>query len=292
MLASAYTEVLINLWDENSDKEYSPHEFKNTISKMNPLFAGINANDSKDLILFLLETMHKELNPVKEEIPSNLPKNGQYNYDVVFKSYVEYFGNNYKSVISNLFYGMFDTMMQCAYCNKVSHNIQCYNILIFPLEEVRIFKKRNVNCVTIIECFEYYKKNEFLTGTNQIYCNLCNKLQNGYYSSQILVSPNILVVNLNRGKGNIYDIKINFDEFLDIKQFVYYNQSPYYYELIGVVTHLGESGMGGHFIAYCKSFTDCKWYKFNDAMVDLCSFAEVTQLGTPYILFYSKIDKY
>ena len=29
---------------------------------MNPLFKGISANDPKDLILFLLETMHKELN--------------------------------------------------------------------------------------------------------------------------------------------------------------------------------------------------------------------------------------
>ena len=29
---------------------------------MNPLFKGIQANDSKDLILFLLETMYNELN--------------------------------------------------------------------------------------------------------------------------------------------------------------------------------------------------------------------------------------
>ena len=32
------------------------------MSKENPLFAGIQANDSKDLINFLLERFHQELN--------------------------------------------------------------------------------------------------------------------------------------------------------------------------------------------------------------------------------------
>ena len=29
---------------------------------MNPMFKGVAANDSKDLILFMLENIHKELN--------------------------------------------------------------------------------------------------------------------------------------------------------------------------------------------------------------------------------------
>ena len=49
---------------------------------MNPLFRGVAANDSKDLILFLLEKMHEELkipinyNPLKEyqDIISKLKK--------------------------------------------------------------------------------------------------------------------------------------------------------------------------------------------------------------------------
>ena len=290
-LTIAYSEVLKNLWNNNSVKSYSPYSFKNTISMMNPLFAGINANDSKDLILFLLETMHNELNPIKIEKPNNIPPNGQYYYEIAFKFFAEYFANNYRSIISNLFYGMFNSMMQCANCGRTTHNVQCYNILIFPLEEVKIFKRRYFNKVDILECFEYYQHVEILTGMNQIYCNICKNLENCYNSSKIIIAPNILIVNLNRGKGNQFNIKLTFGEYLDIKQFIYYNQSPNYYELIGVVTHLGPSGMSGHFIAYCKSFVDFKWYKFNDAMVDECSFSDVTQVGTPYILFYSKIDR-
>ena len=60
---------------------------------------------------------------------------------------------------------------------------------------------------------------------------------------------------------------------------------------IGVISHLGTSDMGGHFIAFCKNSCDCQWYKYNDAQVDKSSFSEITSIGLPYVLFYSFIKK-
>ena len=55
--------VLTNLWDDNNKKgDYPPNDFKEILSKENPLFSGIQSNDSKDLINFLLERLHKENN--------------------------------------------------------------------------------------------------------------------------------------------------------------------------------------------------------------------------------------
>ena len=289
-LTNSYVRVLNNLWLNNRISYYSPDDFKNVISKMNPLFAGIQANDSKDLILFLLETMHNELNTAKKtNIPSyNL---NQYNYEKTFELFSKYFAENYLSVISNLFYGMYNSMMTCLNCNITTHNVQCYNILIFPLEEVRIFKGRNNNIVDIIECFEYYQKLDYMTGQNQIYCNNCHAMANSCNTSKIIISPNVLVINLNRGKGLQFDVKLTFKEYLDIRNFVYYKESPNYYELIGIVTHFGPSSMGGHFIAFCKSFVDYNWYKYNDAKVDISSFQEASTIGVPYILFYSLIKR-
>ena len=68
------------------------------------------------------------------------------------------------------------------------------------------------------------------------------------------------------------------------------DKSPNYYELVGVISHFGESNMGGHFIAYCKNSFDGKWYKFNDAMVNESSFQEASFQGLPYVLFYSYIE--
>ena len=59
------------------------------------------------------------------------------------------------------------------------------------------------NIVNIYECFFYNQKTELFTGENQNYCNLCKQLCDSLYTSKIYVSPNVLVLILNRGKGNI-----------------------------------------------------------------------------------------
>ena len=63
------------------------------------------------------------------------------------------------------------------------------------------------------------------------------------------------------------------------------------FRLIGVVTHLGENGTSGHFISYCRSPIDDKWYNCND---DLCHPVtdfqkKVINYAMPYILFYQKV---
>ena len=105
-------------------------------------------------------------------------------------------------------------------------------------------------------------------------------------NTTLIVGPQVLIINFIRGKGLQFNIKILFDEYLDIYDFIYYKQGNVKYKLIGVVTHFGPSGESGHFIAFCKSFVDNNWYKYNDAIVTLSSFYEVQKTGVPYILFY------
>ena len=286
-LTNAFLEVLENMWENNSITYYAPYNFKNLISKMNPLFEGVQANDSKDLVLFLLETMHNELNKVKNLNPQYEDAIDQYNFEKSFMSFAKYFEKNFQSVISDIFYGMYNSRMMCHNCRVITHNIQCYNLLIIPLEEVRKFKNRIQNYVTIRECFEYYQKPDYMVGQNQIYCNNCKQMANSENNTTLIVGPKVLVINLNRGKGLQFNIKIDFDEYINIYDFIYFKTTNYRYKLIGVVTHFGPSSDSGHFIAFCKSFVDLKWYKYNDAMVNQSSFNEAKNTGVPYILFYS-----
>ena len=289
-LTDAYLNVLINLWQKENIAHYAPNYFKKVIGEMNPLFKGIQTNDSKDLILFLLETMHSELNnPINPNFQQNGEVVNQSDFNETLKSFGKLFKNNYCSVISNLFYGLYNSTIICNKCKKITHNVQCYNILIFPLEEVRKYKQRVQNIVNIEECFEYYQKKETMTGQNQIYCNNCKSMSDSINYSTLISSPNYLIINLNRGKGLQFNIKINFEEYLDINKFLYLKNKdiPSFYELIGIVTHFGPSSMSGHFIAFCKSFVDKKWYKYNDAIVSPSSFNELKNTGVHYILFYS-----
>ena len=147
------------------------------------------------------------------------------------------------------------------------------------------------NSVTLDDCFLYNQKTDLFTGENKNYCNICKQLYDSYYTSKIYSSPNYLILILNRGKNNIYNIKLYFSETIDITQFVVCNNgNQWIYNLYGVITHIGESGPNAHFVASCKSPVDNKWYRYNDAFVNpINDFQkEIINFGTPYILFYQK----
>ena len=147
------------------------------------------------------------------------------------------------------------------------------------------------NRVSLFDCFLYYQKTNYFTGQYKNYCNICKQLCDSNYTTKIYTSPNILVLILNRGKGNIYDVKLDFTETIDISQFVLQKDKPQMiYNLYGVITHIGQSGPSAHFMASCKSPIDNKWYRFNDAFINPINNIqkEVIEFGTPYILFYQK----
>ena len=148
----------------------------------------------------------------------------------------------------------------------------------------------NNNIVTLYDCFMYNQKSELFTGENKNYCNVCRQLFNSVYTSKIYVSPNILIIILNRGKNNIFNVKLDYSFQLDITNFVSFQNERTIYNLYGIITHIGQSGPNAHFIASCKSPIDQKWYRYNDAIVSPITNIqnEVINFGVPYILFYQK----
>ncbi len=224
---------------------------------------------------------------------------------------------NDTSLLSDLFYGFNETTNVCQFCkNKynsngliepICYNYGMFNNLIFPLNEVRDYREKikmtnntnnNLlqmgNVVNLFECFLYNQKSDYFTGENKNYCNICRQLYDSVYTSTIFVSPNILVLILNRGKGNVFNIKVDFSLQIDITDFVLTkSQNREIYNLYGVITHLGQSGPNAHFVAACKSPVDGNWYRYNDAIVtQINNFQnDIYNFGTPYILFYEKQNK-
>ena len=290
----------------DNKKSYSPYSFKDVLSKENPLFAGIAANDSKDLINFLLERFHQELNVAKNEnINNNDPNSNpnpqdQSDEQLMLKLFLDDMREKFDSPISNLFYGILETKSQCQGCNIIKFNFQVYSFLEFPLQQVNqfFFNKgtrplinpdgKNPD-VDLYECFEYYEKVDLMTGDNQMFCNQCNKLCNSYYSTKLYSGPTYLILNLNRGKGAVYECKVNFPEQLTIFNYFTNKQGITTYELYAVICHLGPSSMSGHFVAYCRNKIDNKWYLYNDALVSLCTKPKQYTDGMPYILFYKAL---
>jgi ubiquitin carboxyl-terminal hydrolase 8 len=285
-LSFALAEVLKNLWEVLTQRDYPPNHFKNVISEMNPLFKGIKANDPKDLILFLLETMHNELNKAPNK---NLKTNyiDDTYFESVFYDFYQNYMNKNKSIIAEEFNGYTNSMTSCGYCRTTIHNVQTFNILFFPLEEIRKFMNYKHNNVLIKDCFQFYQKNNIFPS---FYCNKCKYLCQSINTNRLIYTPQTLIINLNRGRGLEYNVNIIFDEYLNIREFIFSPESPYYYELTGVICHFGSNDEGGHFIAYCKNSNNCEWYKFNDSYVSKCYFYEVQNANLPYVLFYNYVQ--
>ena len=149
--------------------------------------------------------------------------------------------------------------------------------------------QQNFNEVNLYDCFIYNQKIDCMQGENQMWCKNCKQNSPTQYMSCLYSSPIDLILILNRGKGNIYNVKLNFEEIIDIGNFVTVKKSKnLIYHLYAIVTHIGPSNMGGHFIAFCKSPIDNNWYKYNDAMVDYVGdfYKDILNFGVPYILFY------
>ena len=303
-MSNEYYKVLTNIWDRKlNNKSYSPNSFKEVLSKENPLFAGIAANDSKDLINFLLERFHQELNtenPNKNINNNMIAAEDQTNEKSMLQLFLEEFKQKFNSPISNLFYGIIETKSQCLGCKIIKFNFQVYSFLEFPLQQVNeyfynqgrkpLYTMNGQNPdVNLYECFEYYSKVDLMNGENQMYCNICNKLFDSYYSTVIYSSPIYLIINLNRGKGATYQCKVNFPEQLNIFNHVTFKDGYTAYGLYAVICHLGPSSMSGHFVAYCRNRNDNKWYLYNDAFVNPCTKPQQYNDGMPYILFYKAL---
>ena len=317
-LSPLYLELITKLWAKDGSKNYSPYNFMNGIQSMNPLFQKGQAGDAKDFIIYILEQLHSELKKNMNKEKVELEPLNQYDRNNAMQHFFSEFQEEL-SIISDLFFGFNETTNICLDCKNeysskgqafpICYNYGIFNCIIFPLEEVRIMKNKfmqiyniqdnrglnamNNNRVSLIECFIYNQKTDKFTGDNQNYCNICRKLADSDYTSKIYISPNILILILNRGKGNKFDVKLDFAEIIDISDFVILKEKPKItYNLFGVVTHLGESGPYAHFIASCKSPIDNAWYRFNDGLVyPIKDFQkEVHDYGNPYLLFYQKND--
>ena len=300
-LFPVFVELIKLLWDPYDPSPLHPYIFKERLGKMNPLFQGPIPNDAKDLLTYLLMQLHEELNNPKNINNNNMNQNiminayMQQNKKIMLNSFVQHFENNYRSIISELFYGLIYNQTQCQFCKTIIYNYQTMNFLIFPLVQVLNYKMQLVNfqnnynnTVTLEDCFKY---NQNIAPLNDYYCNNCKKTSNALFANFISVSPNIIIIILNRGVGLQYKVRIDFEENLNLKNYVEFFKDEAFYELIGVVTHYGESGASGHFMARCKSPIDGFWYLYNDAIIQKLEYftKENFLQGNPYILFYKKI---
>ena len=303
-----YATLLYQLKYSNA-KFLDPSNFKSALEKFNPLFEGNNASDAKDLVLFILQRLHLELKPTKNN------SNGQKNFyeqeqiSLNEEKSFNYFINDFKnsmSCISETFHGIYKIQLKCDGCQKIKYSYQTFNMLTFILKKIKDDKLSSLGQqyykgINFNDAFYTDKKEEILKDENMIFCNSCQGTHTGSTQQSIFSLPPILIIVLNRGKNNQdFNEEFNFPEVLDFNDgnnFVISNYNNYKrFFLCGIITHLGESSSSGHFICYCRNDLNDPFVCYNDTQVaegieiDIamrCNLSENSyEKKTPYILFY------
>uniref|UniRef100_A0A667I6C4 ubiquitinyl hydrolase 1 n=1 Tax=Lynx canadensis TaxID=61383 RepID=A0A667I6C4_LYNCA len=264
----------------------SPKDFKITIGKINDQFAGYSQQDSQELLLFLMDGLHEDLNKA-----DNRKRHKEENNDHLddFKA-AEHAWQKHKqlneSIIVALFQGQFKSTVQCLTCHKKSRTFEAFMYLSLPLA--------STSKCTLQDCLRLFSKEEKLTDNNRFYCSHCRTRRDSLKKIEIWKLPPVLLVHLKRFS---YDgrwkqklqTSVDFPlENLDLSQYVIGPKNNLKkYNLFSVSNHYGGLD-GGHYTAYCKNAARQRWFKFDDHEVSDISVSSVKS-SAAYILFYTSL---
>uniref|UniRef100_A0A8C0C3X6 Ubiquitin carboxyl-terminal hydrolase 8 n=1 Tax=Buteo japonicus TaxID=224669 RepID=A0A8C0C3X6_9AVES len=284
-VAEEFGVIMKALWT-GQYKYISPKDFKITIGKINDQFAGYSQQDSQELLLFLMDGLHEDLNKA-----DNRKRYKEENNDHLddFRA-AELAWHKHKqlneSIIVALFQGQFKSTVQCLTCHKKSRTFEAFMYLSLPLA--------STSKCTLQECLRLFSKEEKLTDNNRFYCSHCKTRRDSLKKIEIWKLPPVLLVHLKRFS---YDgrwkqklqTSVDFPlETLDLSQYVIGPKNNLKrYNLFS--NHYGGLD-GGHYTAYCKNASKQRWFKFDDHEVSEISASSVKS-SAAYILFYTSYEQ-
>ncbi|KAM7064375.1 ubiquitin carboxyl-terminal hydrolase 4 isoform 2-T2 [Molossus nigricans] len=140
-IAEAYAELIKQMWC-GRDTHVVPRMFKTQVGRFAPQFSGYQQQDSQELLAFLLDGLHEDLNRVKKKPYLELKDANGRPDAVVAKEAWENHRLRNDSVIVDTFHGLFKSTLVCPQCAKVSVTFDpfCYLTLPLPLKKDRVME--------------------------------------------------------------------------------------------------------------------------------------------------------
>ncbi|XP_065539074.1 ubl carboxyl-terminal hydrolase 18 isoform X1 [Lathamus discolor] len=163
---------------------------------------------------------------------------------------------------------------------------------------------------TLNDCLQCFFHPEELTDHNMCFCDQCGRKTPFLQSMKLVHLPQTLTIHLKRfcfeKTAHIHKLShyLPFPQDLDFNAVLTESQcqaddnekAGWQYDLFAVIAHSGSISCG-HYCAYIRSLTECKWYCFNDSEVCQVSWDDVKCTyghsnlhwgETAYLLVYMK----
>ncbi|XP_058060610.1 ubiquitin carboxyl-terminal hydrolase 32 [Anopheles bellator] len=131
-LVVRYAELLRDVWTA-STRSIAPLKLRFCVTKHAPQFSGGGQHDSQELLDWLLDSLHEDLNRVMEKPYSELKdSDGRSDVIVAAEAWNQHHARN-QSIIVDLFYGQLKSKVTCQGCGRDSVRFDPFSLLSLPL---------------------------------------------------------------------------------------------------------------------------------------------------------------
>uniref|UniRef100_A0A6I8P7Z4 Ubiquitin carboxyl-terminal hydrolase 32 n=1 Tax=Ornithorhynchus anatinus TaxID=9258 RepID=A0A6I8P7Z4_ORNAN len=131
-MAKCYGDLVQELWS-GTQKNVAPLKLRWTIAKYAPRFNGFQQQDSQELLAFLLDGLHEDLNRVHEKPYVELKdSDGRPDWEVAAEAWENHLRRN-RSIVVDLFHGQLRSQVRCKTCRHISVRFDPFNFLSLPL---------------------------------------------------------------------------------------------------------------------------------------------------------------
>lgn len=289
-LATAYAQLMKDMWlsRNHHNSAVSPVAFKAQMETFAPQFRGCHQHDSQEMLAFLLDGIHEDLNRIKKKpYIEDKDCDGSNDEQDAIEAWKNYLCRD-KSLIVDVFQGQLRSEVQCLKCRHKNIRFEPFMYLSLPM---------SAHCRSLEDCLRLYLAKEKLTGGNQWYCSKCKRHRDATKKTDLWILPPILIVHLKRFKfkengrmGFKNEAAISYPvQGWDLSRHVQSKGSEYpLFDLYALSNHVGGLG-SGHYTAYALNRFSEQWYEFNDTKcreIDERAFRR--NQGSAYVLFYNR----
>uniref|UniRef100_A0ABM5ENA4 ubiquitinyl hydrolase 1 n=1 Tax=Pogona vitticeps TaxID=103695 RepID=A0ABM5ENA4_9SAUR len=131
-MAKCYGDLIQELWS-GTQKNVAPLKLRWTIAKYAPRFNGFQQQDSQELLAFLLDGLHEDLNRVHDKPYVELKdSDGRPDWEVAAEAWENHLRRN-RSIVVDLFHGQLRSQVKCKTCGHISVRFDPFNFLSLPL---------------------------------------------------------------------------------------------------------------------------------------------------------------
>ncbi|KAK3128555.1 hypothetical protein QOZ80_6BG0463390 [Eleusine coracana subsp. coracana] len=245
---------------QSTGKIVTPSQIVKNLRCISRSFRNYRQEDAHELMVNLLESMHKCC------LPSGVPSESQSAYD--------------KSLVHKIFGGRLRSQVRCTRCSHCSNKFDPFLDLSLDIAKA----------TTLVRALQNFTEEELLDGGEKQYqCERCRQKVVAKKRFTIDKPPNVLTIHLKRfspfNPRQKIDKKVDFQPSLDLKPFVSDSKgTDFKYSLYGVLVHAGWNTQSGHYYCFVRTSSGM-WHNLDDNQVRQVREADVLRQKA-YMLFY------